>query len=129
MGIRAPENFAHAVYYCPQVQYLLHEIQSNLKMETWEITASNCMLSTNRPANATKLELIDCKITDLIWLICHKNFLKARIKKENVDINIIKTDIKTQLKIITRCFPNDPLTEKLKTRDLLALLNSGNNSP
>ena len=74
-------------------------------------------------------EMIDCKITDLIWIICHKNFLRARIKKENVDFNMLKTDIKTQFKIIMRCFPYDPLTERLKTRDLLALLNSGNIAP
>ena len=33
MGIRATEDFAHAVYYCPQVQYILHEVQSILKLE------------------------------------------------------------------------------------------------
>ena len=31
MGIRTPEDFAHAVFYCPQVQYILHKLQSDLK--------------------------------------------------------------------------------------------------
>ena len=44
MGIRASEDFAHAVYYCPLVQYILHEVQSILKLESWPITASNCIL-------------------------------------------------------------------------------------
>ena len=65
--------------YKSQMQYILHEVQSILN-------ASNCILATNRPPNATKIELSDCKITDLIWIICHKNFLKTSIKKENVDI-------------------------------------------
>ena len=129
MGIRTPEDFAHAVFYCPQVQYILHEIQSDLKLENWEISASNCILSTNRPPNAIKSELTDCQICDLIWIICHKTFLKSRIKKENVDINLLKKDIKTQFKTIIRCYPNDPISERLKTRDLLTLLNSGNTDP
>ena len=52
-------------------------------------------------------------------------FLRARIKKVNVEFEQIKTVIKTQLKTIRRCFPNDPLTVILKTRDILALFNSG----
>jgi hypothetical protein len=128
-GVRTPEEFAHAVYSCPQVQYILHELRSDFNMGNWDINAPNCILSTNRPPNATKSELIDCQINDLIWLICHKTFLKSRIKQEDIDINNLKNDIKTQFNTIIRCYPNDSLTNRLKTRDLLTLLNSGNAAP
>ena len=59
MGRRAPEDFAHAIYYCPQVQYISHEIQSILKREPWAITASNCILATKRPPLIHKKRIYD----------------------------------------------------------------------
>ena len=100
--IRTVEDFEHAVFRT--VQFILHEVKNCLVLNNCPITASNCVYSSPRPHEASKTELVDFTITDLIWIICMKCFLKSRIKNSNLCDLTLKIELKQQLEIIIRNF-------------------------
>jgi hypothetical protein len=67
-GIRTMEDFEHAVFRCPQVQFILFKVKNCLELNC-PITASNCVYSFTRPPEASKAELADCTIIDIVWII------------------------------------------------------------
>jgi hypothetical protein len=125
-GIRTSEDFEHAVFRCPQVQFIIFEIKNTLELNC-TITASNCVYSSPRPPEASKSELADCSITDMIWIICMKIFLKSRIEKSNLCDFKLKIELKKQLETITRNFPKDIITERINSLNLITKINENIN--
>jgi hypothetical protein len=103
-GIRTVEDFEHAVFRCPQVRYILFEVKNCLELNC-PITASNCVYSSPRPLEASKAELADCTITDIVWIICLKYFLKCKSENSIMCDLTLKIEVKKQLEIITKEFP------------------------
>ena len=108
------------------MQFIIFEIKNSLELNC-PITASNCVYSSPRPPEASKSELADCTITDLIWTICLKNFLKYRIEKSNLCDFKLKTELKKQLETITRNFPKDIITERINSLNLIKKINASIN--
>ena len=117
-GIRTVEDFEHAVFRCPQVQFILFEVKNCLELNC-PITASNCVYSSPRPPEASKSELADCTITDLVWIICMKYFLKSRIENSNMCDLTLKIELKKQLEIIMRNFPTMIISERIVSLNLI----------
>ena len=123
MGIRTSENFEHAVYRCPQVQYTMYRVKDTLNLDC-EIKPSTCIFSCPRPPEATKKTLTKCTIIDIVWIIVMKIALKSRIDSSRMCEKLVFSELKNNLEIITRNFPthaisttinNLKLIEKLKT--------------
>ena len=57
MGIRTSENFEHAVYTCPQIQYIMHRIKNTLDLDC-DIKPRVCIFSCTRPTDASKKNLL-----------------------------------------------------------------------
>jgi hypothetical protein len=112
------EDFEHAVFKCPQVQYILFEVKNCLELSC-PITASNCVYSSPRPPEASKAELADCTITDIIWIICLKFTLKSRSENSTMCDLTLKTELKQQLEVITRNFPKMIITERIVHLNLI----------
>ena len=73
-----------------------------------------------RPPEASKSELADCTITDLVWTICMKYFLKSRIENSNLSDLTIKPELKKQLEIIMRNFPSMIISERIVSLNLIS---------
>ena len=121
MGIRTTEDFEHAVFRCPQVQFILFEVKNCLELSC-PITASNCVYSSPRPPEASKDELADCTITDLIWNICMKFTLKSRSENSTMCDLTLKTELKRQLETIIRNFPNHIISDRIVYLNLIPKL-------
>ena len=112
MGIRTIEDFEHATFSCPQVQYLLHRVQTVLNLNC-NISSSICCFSCPRPPQAKKAELEECKLIDLIWTVTLKITLKARSDKSDICDLTGLTELQTVLEGITRNFPNSKLSQTI----------------
>ena len=80
MGIRTSEDFEHAVYTCPQLQYIMHRVKNTLDLDC-AIKPSVCIFSCPRPPDATKNELTKFLVIDIIWMIVMKIVLKKGLMK------------------------------------------------
>ena len=112
MGITTTEDFFHATFECPQVQYLLHTIKSVLGLKC-NIQPDICIFSCPRPPDARKKDKAECLVTDIIWTITLKLILKARIDKKNLCVSQGLTELNKNLKCIVRNYPTSNISETI----------------
>ena len=110
MGITTTEDFLHATFECPQVQYLLHKIKEVLGL-TCDIQPDICIFSCPRPPDARKKDMAECMVIDIIWTITLKIILKARTEGKNLDESTALTELNNTLKCIVRNHPNSEISE------------------
>ena len=123
MGIRASDNFEHATYSCPQVQYIIHMVRATLDLDC-DITPSTCVYACPRPPNATKKTLLKCMITDITWIIVMKIVLKARSDGIRLCEQQVFTELLENFTIITRNFPTHELTILILNLNIIDKLNT-----
>ena len=121
MGIRTSEDFKHAVNTCPQMQYIMHRVKNTLDLDC-DIKPSVCIFSCPRPPDATKKEITKCLTIDIIWLIVMKIALKNRSEETRICEIQALTELKTNLEIIVRNFPNQPITSYIIETNLILKL-------
>ena len=121
MGIRTSEDFEHAVYTCPQVQYIMHRVKNTLDLDC-DIKPSVCIFSCPRPPDATKNELTKFLIIDIIWMIVMKIVLKNRTDETRICEIKVMAELKTNLEMIVRNFPTQPISHHISETNLILKL-------
>ena len=121
MGIRTSENFEHAVYTCPQIQYIMHRTKDTLNLDC-DIKPSTCIFSCPRPPDATKKQLTKYAIIDIIWIIVMKIALKCRSDGTRMCEMQVFSELKTNLEIITRNFPTHLISDQISQTNLIPKL-------
>ena len=116
MGIRTIEDFEHATYTCPQVQYMLHKVKDTLSINC-NITPSIWVYSCPRHPDARRDTLVEYTIIDIIWTIILKITLKARIEGKNICVNSGLAELQSQLNLILRNYPNTTIADKIFALD------------
>ncbi len=118
MGITTTEDFLHATFECPQVQYLLHKIKEVLNL-TCDIQPDICIFSCPRPPDARKTELAECMVTDIIWTITLKIILRARTEGNNLDESLAFGELNSNLKCIVRNHPKSEISDIIMAKNLI----------
>ena len=120
-NFRTSENFEHAVYTCPQVQYIMHRIKYSLNLDC-DIKPSVVIFSCPRPPDATKKQHTYCLIIDIIWLMVMKIVLKNRSDGTRICEIQALTELKNNLEIIVRNFPTQPISASIIETNLIPKL-------
>ncbi len=118
MGITTTEDFFHATFECPQVQYLLHKIMEVLDL-TCNIQPDICIFSCPRPPDARKIDMAECMVIDIIWTITLKIILKARTEGNNLNESLAFAELNNNLKCIVRNHPNSDVSEIIMAKKLI----------
>ena len=118
MGITTTEDFFHATFECPQVQYLLHKIKEVLDLSC-NIQPDICIFSCPRPPDARKADMAECMVIDIIWTITLKIILKARIEGNNLSESLAFAELNNNLKCIVRNYPYSDVSEIIVAKKLI----------
>ena len=118
MGITTTEDFFHATFECPQVQYLLHKIKEVLDLSC-NIQPDICIFSCPRPPDARKIVRAECMVIDIIWTITLKIILKARTEGNNLNESLAFAELNSSLKCIVRNYPNSDVSEIIMAKKLI----------
>ena len=118
MGITTTEDFFHATFECPQVQYLFHTIKSVLGLKC-NIQTDICIFSCPRPPDARKKGKAECLVTDIIWTITLKLICKARIDKKHLCVSQGLTELNKNLKCIVRNYPTSKISEIILAQNFI----------
>ena len=122
MGIRTSEDFEHAVYTCPQVQYIMHRVKTTLDLKC-DIRPSVCIFSCPRPPDATKNEISKLLIIDIIWMIVMKITLKNRSEESRICEIKVMSELKQNLEMIVRNFPSHLISHNIISSNIILKLN------
>ena len=118
MGITTTEDFYHATFECPQVQYLLHRIKQVLGL-TCNIQPDICIFSCPRPPDARKNDMAECMVVDIIWTITLKIILSARTEGKSLNESPALTELNKNLKCIVRNHPTTLISEVILAQNFI----------
>ena len=116
MAIITLKSFTPAFFGQMYHQYMLHKVKNTLGINC-EITPSICIYSCPRPPDARRDVLVEFTLFDIIWTISLKITLKARSEGNNICINSGLIELRRQLNLILRNYPNTIIADKILALD------------
>jgi hypothetical protein len=118
-GCQYKEDFKHAVYECQSIQFLLWDILQHFNLgNRFNPTISNVVLSSLPPPNATKVEVAQHQVYDMIMVVAIKEILLARTNKDDLDSHKVITNITHCLRTTVRCYPTKDISAAIKSLQL-----------
>jgi hypothetical protein len=118
-GWEYKEDFKHAVYECPSIQFLLWDIVQHFNIgNRFNPTISNVVLSSTPPLNASKVEVTQHQVYDMIMVVAIKEILQARASKDDLVSHKVITNITHCLRTTVRCYPHKDISAAITSLQL-----------